>query len=259
MNQSRVLQKLRSGKAALMTSNSAYPWPGIVELIGLLDFDAVWLDMEHQNYHYGQVFDMALACRATGMDAMIRIRKGAYWSYSRAFETGANGIMVPHCRSGEEAREIVRFSRFAPEGMRGMDGVEPAAAYGLAPMADYMAHANRETFIAVQIEDADAVDNVDDIAAVEGIDILFVGPADLSQSLAVPLQFDHRRMREAIERVAAAAARYGKWWGIPVGSPEQAEIYYEMGARFLAAGSAINILREGFQQLRADYDVILKR
>lgn len=259
MHKSRVLQKLRNGKVTLMTSNTSYPSTGIVEMIGLLDFDAVWLDMEHQNYSYEQIFNLALACRATGIDGMVRIRKGAYWSYSRAFEAGAAGIMVPHCLNGEEARDIVRFSRFAPMGMRGMDGIEPAADYGLAPMAEYMVHANQETFIAVQIEDAEAVRNVDDIAAVEGIDILFVGPADLSQSLGVPLQFDHQLMRDAIDRVANAAVKHGKWWGIPVSDPEQGAAYYEMGARFLASGSAITLLRDGFKKLRNDFDGLLNR
>jgi len=242
-----------------MTSNTSYPSTGIVEMIGLLDFDAVWLDMEHQNFSYNQIFNLTLACRTTGMDGMVRIRKGAYWSYSRAFEAGAAGIMVPHCLSGEEARNIVRFSRFAPMGMRGMDGIEPAADYGLAPMAEYMEHANRETFIAVQIEDAEAVKNVDEIAAVEGIDILFVGPADLSQSLGVPLQFDHQLVRDAIDRVANAAAKHSKWWGIPVDGPEKGEVYYEMGARFLASGSAIILLREGFRNLRNEFDGLLSR
>lgn len=259
MKKSRVLQKLRNGKATLTTSNTAYPAPGIVEMIGLLDFDAVWIDMEHQNYDYGQVFNMALACRATGMDAMVRIRKGGYWSYSRAFEAGATGIMVPHCLSGEEARQIVRASRFAPLGMRGLDGIEPSADYGLAPMADYMAHANRETFIVVQIEDAEAVENVDAIAATEGIDILFVGPADLSQSYGIPLQFDHELMHAAVARVAEAAAKHGKWWGIPVGNAERGAVYYDMGARFLTAGSAITILRQAYKQLRSDFDDILQR
>jgi len=256
---SRVLAKLREGKPALVTSVTPVASPKFTELIGLLDIDAVWLDMEHQDYDYEQVFNMALACRATGIDAMVRIRKGAYWSYSRAFEAGAAGIMVPHCMSGEEARQIVRASRFSPLGMRGLDGVEPSADYGLAPMADYMAHANRETFIVVQIEDAEAVEEVDAIAATPGIDILFVGPADLSQSYGIPLQFDHDLMRAAVTRVAEAAARHGKWWGLPAGNAEQGAVYYDMGARFLAAGGAILLLQQAYKQLRSDFDPILQR
>lgn len=259
MRKNRILQKLREGKATLITSNTSYASPKIVEMIGLLDFDGVWIDMEHQDYSFDQVFNMALACRATGIEPMVRIRKGDYWTYSRALEAGATGLMVPHCRSAAEAEQIVRYSRFAPMGLRGMDGVEVAADYGLAPMAEYMAHANREIFIAVQIEDREAVEAVDGIAAVDGIDILFVGPADLSQSYGIPLQFDDPLMLKAIERVAAAAARHGKWWGIPCGSAEQAEHYYQMGARFLSSGAAIILIQQGLHHIRQAFDDILSR
>ena len=215
MQKSRILQKLRSGKTTLTTSNSAYTSPRIAEMVGLLDFDALWIDMEHQDYDYNQVFNMALACRATGLDPLVRIRKGDYWSYSRAFEAGAIGIMVPHCKSGEEAKQIAHASRFSPLGIRGLDGVEASADYGLAPMAEYMAHADQETFVVVQIEDAEAVEDIDAIAATEGIDVLFIGPADLSQSFGIPLQIDHALMRTA---AAARGRSRGSAWQV-VGHP----------------------------------------
>ena len=259
MRTNRVLEKLRQNKAVLVTTVTPYASPKLTEMIGLLDYDCVWIDMEHQDYSYDQLFDMALGCRATGIEPMARIRKGDYWTYSRPFEAGATGIMVPHCRSAAEAEQIVRFSRFAPLGMRGIDGVEAMADYGLAPTAEYMAHANRETFIAVQIEDREAVDDVNAIAAVEGIDILFVGPADLSQSYGIPLQTQAPVMRAAVECVAEAAAKHGKWWGLPVGSGEIGERYYQMGARFLACGAAIILLQEGWRRIRQDFDAMLRR
>jgi 4-hydroxy-2-oxoheptanedioate aldolase len=259
MRTNRVLEKLRQNKAVLVTTVTPYASPKLTEMIGMLDFDCVWIDMEHQDYSYDQLFDMALGCRATGIVPMARIRKGDYWTYSRPFEAGATGIMVPHCRSGAEAAQIVQFARFAPLGMRGMDGVEANADYGLAPTAEYMAHTNRETFVCVQIEDREGVEDVEAIAATEGIDILFVGPADLSQSYGIPLQTQDPIIRGAIERVADAAARHGKWWGIPVGTAEQGQRYYEMGARFLACGAAIIILQQGWQRIRQDFDALLRR
>jgi 4-hydroxy-2-oxoheptanedioate aldolase len=259
MRTNRVLEKLRQGKAVLVTTVTPYASPKLTEMIGLLDFDCVWIDMEHQDYSYDQLFDMALGCRATGIEPMARIRKGDYWTYSRPFEAGATGIMVPHCRSGAEAEQIVRYSRFAPLGMRGIDGVEALADYGLAPTGDYMRHANRETFVVVQIEDCEAVENIDAIAAVEGIDVLFVGPSDLSQSYGIPLQTQDPVIRGAIERVAESAARHGKAWGLPVGSVEDAERYYAMGARFLSSGAAIILLQEGWRRIRQDFDNILSR
>jgi 4-hydroxy-2-oxoheptanedioate aldolase len=259
MQKNRVLNKLRQGKAALVTTVTPYASPKLTEMIGLLDFDCVWIDMEHQDYSYDHLFDMALGCRATGIVPMARIRKGDYWTYSRPFEAGATGIMVPHCRSGAEAAQIVQYARFHPLGMRGLDGVEVNADYGLAPMAEYMEHTNRETFVCVQIEDREGVEDIDAIAAVEGIDILFVGPSDLSQSYGIPLQTQAPIMQQAVERVATAAAKHGKWWGLPVGSAEAGERYYQMGARFLACGAAIILLQEGWRRIRQDFDAILQR
>ena len=259
MQKNRVLEKLRQNKAVLVTTITPYASAKLTEMIGLLDFDCVWIDMEHQDYSFDQLFEMSLGCRATGITPMARIRKGDYWTYSRPFEAGATGIMVPHCRSGTEAAEIVKYSRFHPLGMRGMDGVEANADYGLAPMAEYMEHTNRETFVCVQIEDREAVEDIDAIAATEGLDIMFVGPADLSQSYGIPLQMQSPVMQDAIKRVAEAAAKHGKHWGLPVGSVEAGEKYYEMGARFLACGAAIIILQQGLQRIRQDFDAILQR
>lgn len=259
MQKNRVLEKLRQNKAVLVTTVTPYASAKLTEMIGLLDYDCVWIDMEHQDYSYDQLFEMALGCRATGITPMARIRKGDYWTYSRPFEAGATGIMVPHCRSGAEAAEIVKYSRFHPYGLRGLDGVEANADYGLAPTDEYMAHSNRETFVCVQIEDREAVEDVDAIAATEGIDILFVGPGDLSQSYGIPLQTQSPVIQDAIAKVAAVCAKHGKAWGLPVGSIEAAEKYYAMGARFFACGAAIIILQQGWQKIRRDFDELLNR
>jgi 2-keto-3-deoxy-L-rhamnonate aldolase RhmA len=259
MRTNRILARLREGGATLIASPSSYDSPKIAELLGLLDFDGAWIDMEHMDYGYEHVFNMALACRATGMEPMVRIRRGEYWSYSRALEAGATGLMVPHCRSGADAAEIVRWTRFHPLGMRGMDGVEPLARYGLTPMASYMEEANRETFLVVQIEDREAVEDIDAIAATPGVDILFIGPADLSQSYGIPLQMQHELMLEATRKVAEAAARHGKWWGLPVGSAEIGARYYEQGARFFACGAAVILLQRGFRQIREEFAQLLGR
>lgn len=259
MRTNRVLAKLRQGKLALVTTVTPYASAKLTEMVGMLDYDCVWIDMEHQDYSYDHLFDMALGCRAGGVEPMARIRKGDYWTYSRPFEAGATGIMVPHCRSGAEARQIVHYARFAPQGMRGIDGVEVSADYGLAPTLEYMAHANRETFVCVQIEDREGVEDVDAIAATDGVDILFVGPADLSQSYGIPLQLQDPLIQGAIEQVAAAAARHGKAWGLPVGSAAAAERYYDMGARFLSCGAAIIMLQQGWRRIREDFDGLLSR
>lgn len=254
MKPSRVLTKLRQGKPVLVTSITPVASPKFTELIGLLDIDCVWLDMEHQDYDYHDMANACLGCRAGGCDAMIRIRKEGMHSYFRALEVGANGIMSPHCMSVDEAKYVVRNSRFDPVGLRGMDGIEAPADHSLMPMDQYMETANRETFVVVQIEDREAVDVVEEIAEVEGIDILFVGPGDLSQSLGVPLQFDHPKMKDAFARVAKAAGASGKWWGSTSGTEDHIRMLLDKGALFISQGSVIRMVVEGYTEVKERFD-----
>ena len=185
---------------------------------------------------------------------MVRILKHGYTAPMRALELGANGIMVPHCRTAEEARQWVEWTRFPPLGKRGFDGAGPDADYALANPIEYLRHANEQTFLVVQIEDAEAVSCVDEIASVPGVDLLFVGPADLSISYGVPLQLDHIFVQRAIDRIAEAAAKNGKWWGMPTGSPDAAQALINRGGRFIVCGgdhgALLNGLRTGLDAHR---------
>jgi len=142
----RVMERIRAGKYVLCGSNMPYPSPKIAEMMGLIGFDCIWIDMEHQDYSYDQAFNLCLASRASGMEPMIRVRKEGDHSFFRIFETGATGIVVPHVRTVEEAKWALKFCRFAPVGLRGMDGAEAAARYSLVPMQEYMDWTLRETF-----------------------------------------------------------------------------------------------------------------
>ncbi|HLY59631.1 MAG TPA: aldolase/citrate lyase family protein [Terriglobia bacterium] len=244
---SRVLAKLRAGDFVRVAAISRVIDPWLTELVGKFGFDLVWLDMEHRPFGYDAIGGISLACRATKMDLMVRILKTGYTSPMRALEFGANGIMVPHCRSVEEARQWVEWTRFPPLGKRGFDGAGVDADYMLADPLEYLEHSNKETFLALQIEDREAVECVEEIAGLEGVDLLFVGPADLTISYGVPMQFGHPTVQGAIDRVAAAAAKSGKWWGIPAGTPEAAQSALERGARMVVCGVDHVFLVRGFE------------
>lgn len=248
-----MLARLRAGEVVLCTSLTPVPSPKIAELIGLTGFDCLWIDMEHQDYDYEEVFNICLACRASGVEPMVRVRREGRHSFARGFEVGGTGIMAPHCMGGADAAQIVRDARFHPVGLRGIDGVEAIADYGLMPINEYLEWSNRETFVVVQIEDREAVDDIAAIAATKGIDILFVGPGDLSQSYGVPGQTGSAPVQAAYERVAAAAAQNGIWWGAPAGTPEAARRLVDLGARFISTGSAIGLLRAGYANLHAAF------
>lgn len=253
MTNSRVLKKLRAGDFARVAGLGRVVDPWIVEIIGRTGYDVVWLDLEHRAYGYDIIDPLSLACRAAGIDLMVRIRKSGYDSPMRALEFGANGIIVPHCRSAVEARQWVEWVRFPPVGKRGFDGAGADADYGLASPIAYIRHANEQVFLALQIEDREAVDQIDEIAAVDGFDILFIGPGDLSLSYGAPMEFAHPSLLEAMDRVNRAARRYGKWWAVPTGTPDAAQAALDRGARMITAGGDHIFLVHGFQKASEDF------
>ena len=154
--------------------------------------------------------------------------------------------MYPHCMDGCEAARAARLTRFHPIGLRPVDGGNIDGDFCTVPLTDYMAHANAQKFVIVQIEDKEAIEHIDAIVATEGIDVVFVGPGDLSQSLGVPGQAGDPRIVAAIEAVAAACAKHGKHWGVPT-SEANIRKYYDMGARFLTMGADVLGIHQYFK------------
>ncbi|MBL8218909.1 MAG: hypothetical protein JNL62_06755 [Bryobacterales bacterium] len=252
MTNSKVLRKLRAGEIVRMVKISRVMDPWLTEVAGRGGFDVVWLDMEHRDFGFDVIGPVALACRATGMDLTVRVLKSGYASPMRALECGANGVMVPHCHNAEEAKQWVDWCRFPPLGKRGYDGVGVDADYAMADPLDYIAHANHETFLMLQIEDAEAVERADEIAGVEGVDLLFVGPGDLSLSYGVPMQTNHPHLQRAVGRIANAAAKHGKWWGVATGNAAAAQQAVDMGASLITCGSDHSWLMQGVKKAYAD-------
>src|SRR3954453_6839915 len=156
MTKSRVLKKLRAGGFVTLAGVSRVSDPWLTEVIGRIGYDCVWFDMEHRAFGYDAIGPIALACRHTGTDLMVRVLKTGYMAPMRALEFGANGIMVPHCRSAAEARQWVDWCRFPPLGKRGFDGAGSDADYMLADSLEHLRHANEQTFLTLQIEDREA-------------------------------------------------------------------------------------------------------
>jgi 4-hydroxy-2-oxoheptanedioate aldolase len=253
MTNSRVLDKLRKGDFAIAAGINRVAEPWLAEVIGRIGFDVIWFDMEHRAFSFDKLDALSLACRATGIDLMVRVRKTGYESPMRAREFGANGIMVPHIRSADEARQWVDWVRFPPLGRRGFDGAGADADYGLADAREYLREVNDRVFLALQIEDREAVECVDAIAAVPGVDLLFVGPGDLGISLGVPFDLGHPLMQNAIHRVAEATRNAGNHWGLATGSFETAQAAIDAGAKLVVAGNDHTILLRGFQNAHADF------
>ena len=253
MTKSRLLRKLRDGDFVRVAGINRVTDPWLVELAGRVGFDVIWFDMEHRPYGYDVVGPLSLACRATGVDLMVRILKTGYTSPMRVLELGANGTMVPHCRSAEEARQWVEWTKYPPLGKRGFDNAGVDADYALGDSIEYLRHANEETFLVLQIEDKEAVDCVDEIAAVDGVDLLFIGPADLTISYGVPMQKEHPVVQHAMDKVANAAAKAGKWWGTVTNTPEAAQKELDRGARMVTCVNDHFLLAYGMQNAYKEF------
>lgn len=252
MRSSRILKKLRNHEPVLVTTVH-FTDRTCAELTSLMGFDGIWLDLEHHGYSVETAADLMLAARSGASDIMARPGKGEFMRMGRLLEAGASGILYPRCDSAAEAREVVRWSKFAPLGQRGFDGGNADMPYCSMPMTDYLRAANEQTFVAIQIEDPRALEQVEEIAAVDGVDIIFLGPADFSILSGVPGQFDHPVIEDAMRRISAAVARHGKHWGMPTFSVEHARKIMGLGARLLAHSADLVHVLKGQRQMQADF------
>lgn len=234
----RVIEKLKADQ--LVTSlkiNSTDSIP--VEIACMCGADCIWLDMEHCAADYNEIGKQILAAKAHGAEVIVRTPRGAYSNLTRPLELDASGIMVPHVMSYEDAKQVVYYSKFHPIGRRPIDGGNADGKYGLLSMEDYIRYCNEEKLTIIQIEDVEALDDIEKIAALPGIDMLFFGPADFSQSVGMPTQIGNERTMEAKRKVAEVARRHGKFAGT-VGDPSNVKTLYDMGYRFINLGADVD-------------------
>jgi 2-keto-3-deoxy-L-rhamnonate aldolase RhmA len=228
--------------------------PKVVEMVGWQGgFDAVWLDQEHAGLSIEQIENASRAARGVGLDSFVRLAATDYAAVMRCLEAGAGGIMAAQVRSARQAQEIVHWAKFHPQGLRGINGTGVDGRYGTTPFLDYARRANAETFVAIQIEHADAVEEVEKIAALRDIDVLFVGPADLSQSLGIPGEWEHPRIWQAIERVARAAAANRIHWAILPRDPAYARRCVSLGCRMLSVGIDVWAFQRGLGVFHSEF------
>jgi 4-hydroxy-2-oxoheptanedioate aldolase len=252
MRPSRIRRKLRCGEPVLITGLH-FTDPSLFELTSLMSFDGIWMDMEHHSYSLETAAQLMRAARVGASDILIRPAKGEFMRMGRMLEAGASAIMYPRCGDAREAAEVVRWAKFAPLGTRGFDGSGGDMPYCSMPIDEYIAQANEETVIIIQLEDDKAVDAADEIAAVEGVDALMFGIADYSILCGFPGQFDHPKVQKAIHHVAKAAEHHGKHWGTPAANAEHCRRLMDMGARIHYHGADIVAMRNVLTQIQREF------
>ena len=210
-----------------------YPDPGLAELLALQGFDFLVLDAEHGTMEPRECENMVRAAELRGVTPVVRVPANTPPVILRFMDTGAQGVQIPLAASADDADAAVSAVKYWPRGSRGLTGVR-AASYGQEPLADYVVRANEQTLVVVQIETREALVHVPEIAAVDGVDVVFVGPTDLSHALGVPGQVSHPLVEEAYETVARGVAGSPAALGALVRDADDARRWRERGARYLA-------------------------
>src|ERR1700746_3448186 len=236
MKENRVKRILREGGLALGTHVGGIPDPQIVEIIGLAGFDAAFIDMDHTTFDLHDVQSMVMAAERVGITPIVRTHGFDPAFILRLLDMGGQGIQVPHVSSAETARAAVEAVRYPPLGDRGMAAGSRAAEVGRIALVEHMGASNREIILACMIEDMETVERIDEISAVDGVDLLAVGPSDLSRSLGVRGQPDHPRLVAAIDRVREAVKKgAGARLALPLNHaafPRNAAQLKELGAGY---------------------------
>ena len=229
----QLKRKLAEGRVVLGTFITLN-CPDLVEIAGLAGFDYCIIDTEHGPGNPESIQHMIRAAELRGMAAIVRVTDTAPTTILRTLDVGAAGIQVPQVNSPETAENVVRSAKYFPKGDRGAC-LTRSSRYGFVPgVAEYFDEANRETLVIVHCENRQGLECLDGIAAVDGVDVIFVGPYDLSQSFGIPGQIYHPVMVDAVARALAAAKRAGKPAGIFVGSVEEAKARIEQGFSYIA-------------------------
>ena len=244
-----VKHRLAAGGVALGSMVFEFFTPGIARVCANAGAEFVMYCMEHTGVGFETLKPQFSLCRALGVVPLVRVPAAEYHFVARALDVGALGVMVPLVDTAEQAQRIVSFSRYPPEGRRG-------AAFGFAhddyrggDVVQKMRALHERTLVICMIETRAGLDNVEAIAAVPGVDVLWLGHFDLTNFLGIPGEFTHPKYRDAVKRIAAAAAQHGKSAGYMAADEQLGREYLAHGYRMIATGTDQGLLQNALARL----------
>lgn len=256
VRENRVKKMLKNDELVLCMGVNQLRTPNIAMIAAACGFDAVYIDLEHNPTSLETAAAVCVAALGMGITPIARVTSHDPHDATRILDCGAQGVMVPHIQNASEARDIVNACLYAPKGHRSAFGSGPALGYAAIPQAEVCKVLNDETVLMAMIETPEAVENAQEIAGVEGIDVLHIGASDLSTEMGIPGQYSSERMLAAFETVAGAARRHGKQMGVG-GVRQDFEFQswlIKLGMRYLTGGSDIAYIlsagRADVKQLR---------
>lgn len=208
----------------------------LAEFVALGGWDFVVFDAEHGTLQPRDVEDLSRACELHDVTPIVRVTANESSTILRFLDAGAHGVQVPWVESGDAAEAAVQATKYQPRGNRGLAATRSAGFGVPAPIGEYTKQSNAETLVIVQVESAEGVANVGDLVAVDGVDVVFIGPTDLAHSLGHVGDPGHPEVQAAMTRIADVVTASDKALGIFVANPTEALAWNERGARYLATG-----------------------
>jgi 2-keto-3-deoxy-L-rhamnonate aldolase RhmA len=254
MRQNRLKKTLDDGNVALGLVHFSGS-PSVISVMGAAGLDWVTIDTEHACNDVSRVQQLILAADAAGITPVVRVPHVDPWIIGQLLDEGAGGIMISHIGSKEQAMEAVRAVKYPPLGERGACGQIRAAGYDPPNWREYAEQANREVLLFLLIEEKSGYDDIDEILAVPGVDVAFLGRVDFALSIGLPgeTRWDHPVMSAMADKVLAAAKKHGVYvqvsMGQPFEDPEYMQAVLKRGFKLIACGSDMLMLARGCKQL----------
>ena len=241
-------EKMQSGSKIAGTMIRVVRNPALMLLAKNAGLDFVMFDCEHSSFDFETLHDAFIMANALGVGGFVRVPVGTKDYISRALDSGAIGIMVPMIENAEQAKELVKYSKYQPIGLRGFSANGANTGYNPRPHSEIMKQSNDSVIAIAQIETKTAIENIDSIASVEGIDALLIGPNDLSISLGIPGELLNPIELDAIAKVVAACKRHGKIFGLHAGGDLLCKFASDLQLCMSAGDS--DLLTAGFKGIR---------
>jgi 2-keto-3-deoxy-L-rhamnonate aldolase RhmA len=254
MRENKVKSALKRGETVFGTMVQEMRSPGIAQILALAGFDFFFIDMEHSPYNLETVADIIRVARLSDIAPFIRVPDLEYFLLSRPLDAGAMGLMTPRVDTPDQVRKVVSFMKYPPMGERGCAVQRAHSDYLSVPTKEFIEAMNRETLVIIQIESKEAIDHIEEMVSVPGVDVALIGPNDLSISLGIPGEPSNPLEVESIEKVIAACNKYGVAAGIHTGGLDDLKSWMQKGMRFITwsgdIGMIMNASRNALQTLR---------
>jgi len=243
MKDNQLRKKLSAGETVYGTMLQELRSPAIPIILADLGFDFVFIDMEHGAFSMETVADLVKIIRLTGATPLVRVPDLQYHLIARCLDAGAQGIMVPRVETREQVENIVSYSKYPPKGVRGCSVNKGHNDYRPEPMTQFIKKADAENLVILQIERGRAIDDLDSLFSVPGVDAAVLGPNDLAASLGISEDLGGEVMNEAFQKVVDAGAKHGVYTGMHIGNADKLIEWREKGMRILTFNTDLGFYR----------------